>query len=80
MVTNVLSLSNLNDTLILKTGASSLGVGAVCLQYEDSMMKPVANARILTKPLLDNLCQDWLKLTSLFWRGLIMLPNLLDCR
>lgn len=24
------------------------------------------------KPLLDYLCQDWLKLTNLFWRGLIM--------
>lgn len=49
VVTTVLKLSNLNDTLILKTDASSLGVSAVCLQYEDSMKKPFAHASILTK-------------------------------
>ena len=44
-----MKLSNLNDTLILKTDASSLGVSAVCLQYEESMKKPFAHASILTK-------------------------------
>ena len=44
MVTPVLKLPNLNDTFILQTDASDVGVGAVLLQYEDGVKKPVAYA------------------------------------
>lgn len=50
MVTPVLKLPNLNETFILQTDASDLGVGAVLLQYEDGVKKPVAYAsKKLTK-------------------------------
>jgi hypothetical protein len=50
MVTPVLNLPNLNDTFILQTDASDVGVGAVLLQYEDGVKKPNAYAsKKLTK-------------------------------
>lgn len=50
MVMPVLKLPNLNETFILQTDASDLGVGAVLLQYEDGVKKPVAYAsKKLTK-------------------------------
>lgn len=50
MVTPVLKLPNLNETFILQTDASDLGVGALLLQYEDGVKKPVAYAsKKLTK-------------------------------
>ena len=50
MVTPILKLPNLNEPFILQTDASDLGVGAVLLQCEDGIKKPVAYAsKKLTK-------------------------------
>lgn len=44
MVTPILKLPNLNESFVLQTDASSVGVGAVLLEYEDGVKKPVAYA------------------------------------
>ncbi|XP_061184347.1 uncharacterized protein LOC133192347 [Saccostrea echinata] len=43
-VTPVLKLPVLNETFVLQTDASDRGVGAVLIQYENGMKKPVAYA------------------------------------
>ncbi|XP_062613758.1 uncharacterized protein LOC134275492 [Saccostrea cucullata] len=43
-VTPVLKLPDLNESFVLQTDASDRGVGAVLMQYEDGVKKPVAYA------------------------------------
>lgn len=43
-VTPILKIPNLSETFVLQTDASDVGVGAVLLQYEDGVKKPVAYA------------------------------------
>lgn len=44
MVTPVSKLPNINGQFILQTDASNIGIGAVLLQYENDIKKPVAYA------------------------------------
>ncbi|XP_062584037.1 uncharacterized protein LOC134245806 isoform X2 [Saccostrea cucullata] len=44
MVTPVLKLPNISEEFILQTDASDVGIGAVLLQYENGIKKPVAYA------------------------------------
>lgn len=43
-ITSILKIPNLSETFVLQTDASDVGVGAVLLQYEDGVKKPVAYA------------------------------------
>ena len=55
MVTSVLKLPDVNETFILQTDASDAGVGAVLLQEEDCIKKPVAYAsQKLKSPQMSN--------------------------
>lgn len=42
MVTPILKILNFSETFVLQTDASDVGIGAVLLQYEDRVKKPVA--------------------------------------
>lgn len=44
MVTAILKIPNSSDTFVLQTDASYFEIGAVLLQYEEGVKKPVAYA------------------------------------